>query len=65
MSNEDWTYVELELTADERRIIAYHARSQGQQQDDFRYWHPDPIERQRLKERWLQIAEAYEPSSES
>jgi hypothetical protein len=56
-------YVELELSADERRLLSYAARSESQKQDDFRYWHADPAERARLKSRWRDIAEAYWPET--
>ena len=44
------------LTEDERRFMAYDARALSQRQTDVRYWHPNPIERERLRLRWLEIA---------
>jgi hypothetical protein len=62
VSGDGWMYVELELSADERRLLSYTARTESQKQDDFRYWHADPVERSRLKQRWWDIAEAYWPT---
>ena len=49
-------YVRNWLTEDERRALAYHARSLSNLQTYVLYWHPDPVERERLRLRWLEIA---------
>lgn len=49
-------YVRNWLTEDERRALAYHVRSLSDQQTDFRYWHSDPVQRERLRLRWREIA---------
>lgn len=48
------------LTVNERFYLAMHARYESQRQDDFRYQHADPAERERLRSRWSQIAAALE-----
>lgn len=50
-----------DLADDERRTLAQHARYESARQDDYRYHHPDPAERERLKVRWRQIADALHP----
>lgn len=50
-----------ELSADERRVLAYAARCEAANQDDFRYWNPDPDERTRLGIRWRYIAGQLHP----
>lgn len=52
---------ELNLTENERSFLAMHATYESQRQEDFRYWHNDPVERARLKARWQQIANALHP----
>lgn len=53
--------VALGLTEDERRVLAAKATYQANDQDDFRYQCPDPVERARLKARWQEIADALHP----
>lgn len=50
-----------QLTEDERRVLAAAARYKSQEQDDFRYMDPDPVERERLRLRWREIADALHP----
>lgn len=49
------------LTEDERRYLAMHARYASGHQEDVRYWNPDPVERERLRLRWREIADALHP----
>lgn len=53
--------IDLELTDDERRHLAMHARYRSGQEEDSRYWHPDPAERERLRIRWREIADMLHP----
>lgn len=57
----DTTLVDLQLSEDERRVLAVKATYESTNQDDFRYQSPDPGERARLKARWQQIADALHP----
>jgi hypothetical protein len=47
---------DLALTEAERRTLAYAAQREAANEEDFRYWHPDPVERERLRKRWREIA---------
>ena len=51
----------LYLTDGEGRVLAAAARYKSQEQDDFRYMDPDPVERERLRQRWREIADALHP----
>lgn len=55
------TALALTLTADERRSLAFHALQRAAQEEDVRYWHPDPAERARLPARWRSIAGQLHP----
>lgn len=48
----------IELTPDERTVLAYYARMQAHNQTDPRYWIPNPVERERVRRRWADIADA-------
>jgi hypothetical protein len=50
--------IELDLSEDERSYLAMHARYASDRQEDVRYWDKDPVERERLRTRWLEIANA-------
>lgn len=50
-----------DLTTEERRYLAMHARYESDRQDDFRYAHADRAEGARLKVRWREIADALHP----
>lgn len=45
----------MRLSEEERAYLAMHARYESKRQEDFRYWDPDPTERERLRIRWLEI----------
>lgn len=47
-----------DLEPDERRYLAMHARYRSNDEVDFRYQHKDPVERERLRTRWREIADA-------
>lgn len=50
-----------DLEPEERRHLAMHARYRSSSEEDWRYWTPDPIERERLRLRWREIADALHP----
>lgn len=52
---------DLDLTDDERRYLAMHARYASEREDDPRYWDSDPVRREELRARWRQIADALHP----
>lgn len=47
----------MRLSEEERAYLAMHARYESKRQEDFRYWDHDPAERERLRKRWMEIAD--------
>ena len=53
--------MDIELTDSERRYLGMHARYESGRQEDFRYHHEDPEEREGLRARWREIGDALHP----
>ncbi len=47
-----------DLSDRERRYLAMHATYRANQETDVRYWEKDPMLREELHLRWLEIANA-------